>query len=509
MKRQFIFKRVSALILIAVLLLNCLGLQAFATDSQLIYINEISSNFDDPLVFSDFVTSGEMFTTFGAMPELSEEREVNWIDRIHNKPDYAVDFYNWLVSNETAAGALVSAHEEQHTDDNGHLYQVHNVVSYTDETYFDFTPGISQSEIKELAHEYVDGQIDDDFYTAAEWICEVYAAFDRDHPEVFWLSGGTVVSYEVKYTIGYNATYGVGYVKYTQDIYFYLHDDDFDIRSTAYCSHNHDTVNTICSEAKTAIKAAITARNNAVNTIISANTGVTDFQKIEYINKYLTENNYYNANSNTNNYSPLAHRCISALEGKTGIYAPVCDGYAKAFKVLCDKMNIPCVLVDGESDGMPHMWNYVQLDGEWYAVDVTRNDPMISKSVKKSGYENEKYLLVGSDSVIDGKKFSDSYVVHNTVLDYGISFLNEPLISKSAYKTQVSHICKLENGYCSTCYSKLFDVNRDTKIDIADLINLKTILLENSSNGNPDCDANGAVNSLDIVALKKHFWQQF
>lgn len=59
--------------------------------------------------------------------------------------------------------------------------------------------------------------------------------------------------------------------------------------------------------------------------------------------------------------------------------AAVCDGYAKAFKILCDRAGIPCVVVAGtamQSDtAEPHAWNYVQMEnGLWYAVDTTWND---------------------------------------------------------------------------------------------------------------------------------------
>ena len=47
----------------------------------------------------------------------------------------------------------------------------------------------------------------------------------------------------------------------------------------------------------------------------------------------------------------------------------VCEGYAKAVKVLCDRedINIPCVILCGAN----HMWNAVQLDGTWYLLDAT------------------------------------------------------------------------------------------------------------------------------------------
>lgn len=49
----------------------------------------------------------------------------------------------------------------------------------------------------------------------------------------------------------------------------------------------------------------------------------------------------------------------------------VCGGYAKAFSYLCDKVGIESLTITGDFDEIPHMWNMVKLDGEWYHVDAT------------------------------------------------------------------------------------------------------------------------------------------
>lgn len=52
----------------------------------------------------------------------------------------------------------------------------------------------------------------------------------------------------------------------------------------------------------------------------------------------------------------------------------VCDGYAKAYKyIMQDKLGIPCYLTT--SDEMNHAWNIIQIDGSYYHVDVTWDDP--------------------------------------------------------------------------------------------------------------------------------------
>ncbi len=57
----------------------------------------------------------------------------------------------------------------------------------------------------------------------------------------------------------------------------------------------------------------------------------------------------------------------------------VCNGYATAYKLLCDLKGIPCHIVYGYSvDGTKqesHAWNVIKLDdGQWYEVDVTWDD---------------------------------------------------------------------------------------------------------------------------------------
>lgn len=83
-------------------------------------------------------------------------------------------------------------------------------------------------------------------------------------------------------------------------------------------------------------------------------------------------------------------------------YQTVCDGYSKAFKMICDANDIPCLVVCGYGYspsffnflliGGGHAWNYVQMeDGKWYALDLTWDDA--GSSV------NYDYFLVGSTTM--------------------------------------------------------------------------------------------------------------
>ena len=54
-----------------------------------------------------------------------------------------------------------------------------------------------------------------------------------------------------------------------------------------------------------------------------------------------------------------------------------CLGYSSTFQLLMDLSGLECITVVGAAFGSreDHAWNMVKLDGEWYCVDVTWDDP--------------------------------------------------------------------------------------------------------------------------------------
>lgn len=56
-----------------------------------------------------------------------------------------------------------------------------------------------------------------------------------------------------------------------------------------------------------------------------------------------------------------------------------CEGYAKGFNYLMNKLGIPCILITGyREDGGTHAWNQVYLSDGWYNVDLTWDDPLLA-----------------------------------------------------------------------------------------------------------------------------------
>lgn len=56
----------------------------------------------------------------------------------------------------------------------------------------------------------------------------------------------------------------------------------------------------------------------------------------------------------------------------------ICLGYATSFQLLMDLAGVECITVVGAAfnSSSDHAWNLVELEGEWYAVDPTWDDPI-------------------------------------------------------------------------------------------------------------------------------------
>lgn len=189
------------------------------------------------------------------------------------------------------------------------------------------------------------------------------SAFRYDHPEVFYLDPQCRASYN-----------------------YSLKSSD----SSGACVWNVVSVTLKINLLFTTSSALNTAKreyNNAVSRALTeAKTKQHRDEQVKALHDWLCSKITYLKSAD------YAHSSYGALvKGEC-----VCEGYAKALKVLCDQLNIPCKMVLGTgytSDGSDaHMWNYIRMeDGNWYAADATWDD--------QSQKIYDDYLLVGGQSV--------------------------------------------------------------------------------------------------------------
>ena len=87
----------------------------------------------------------------------------------------------------------------------------------------------------------------------------------------------------------------------------------------------------------------------------------TDYDKAMYVYKTLIETTDYNLEAENN------QNIISIfLNNET-----VCLGYSYGAQYLLEQLDIPCTTVYGVADGQTHAWNLIQMDGDYYYMDVT------------------------------------------------------------------------------------------------------------------------------------------
>ncbi len=233
---------------------------------------------------------------------------------------------------------------------------------------------------------------------------EAFAALELDRPELFWLSGSGT------------ATRGNG----SRLVMEVTPKFDVNWRSGGGRSVADDAA--ALSRAVERLAAEASAQGGA-------------YEQLLYVHDWLTTHNEYNKSAiGMSGYDFLPWTPLSAL---TDVSQPVCEGYASAFKLVCDALGIPCLYVVGTAFGSGtwdhHAWNQVLLDGRWYAVDTTYDDPWVDGvRGNVSGYEMHDYFLVGSETFVKGDLiFSDNHEPDGEKVS-GVTF-TYPALDEEAY----------------------------------------------------------------------------
>ena len=83
----------------------------------------------------------------------------------------------------------------------------------------------------------------------------------------------------------------------------------------------------------------------------------------------------------------------------------LCQGYSRSFMYLCGEAGIVSYGVFGEANG-PHMWNIVEMDGEYYHVDCTWDDPILTPEDRE--FIRYYYFLVNDSDIVGVTHIPDS-----------------------------------------------------------------------------------------------------
>ena len=145
----------------------------------------------------------------------------------------------------------------------------------------------------------------------------------------------------------------------------------------------------------------------------TVNSEMTTYEKEKAIYDFIVDNTEYSLDSELN------QSLISVVKGKS-----VCLGYTKAMKYCCDKINIPCVVIEGTSkDGVAHSWNKVQINDAWYNVDATNSNTaqMFSNSYDMFNITDELISIqytetqIGEESTSGESSIEFEYPIANSI----------------------------------------------------------------------------------------------
>lgn len=127
---------------------------------------------------------------------------------------------------------------------------------------------------------------------------------------------------------------------------------------------------------KTEFKKSLTEAKKVSDQI--KKTAKSDFDKVKAVNDYIAKNTMYSKINGNYEYT---------IYGVLVKKKAVCQGYALTTYQILKNLNVDVQYVVGTSKGVAHAWNKVKIDGIWYNLDVTWNDP-IKDVPYQSAYNN-------------------------------------------------------------------------------------------------------------------------
>lgn len=142
-------------------------------------------------------------------------------------------------------------------------------------------------------------------------------------------------------------------------------------------------------------------------------SSMSDFEKAIKIHDWIVFNVDYDQS--------LSNFSVEALLNTR--YA-VCDAYAEAFKRMGNFAGLDVICVTGTADGQSHKWNQVKINGVWYNVDTTWDDPTWN-------------------DILEGKKQFDDHSCNS----YEYFLISDQAINKD-------HIAKSSKNTCSKNYNR-------------------------------------------------------
>ena len=185
------------------------------------------------------------------------------------------------------------------------------------------------------------------FAWLGSYVTPAYLALTYDHPELVWLSGA-------KYTIGYSV-----YTPWFEEGETSIITDLELAGSTFTITPTKDTGALTASN----VNPLFDGTKSQIDAMLPANA--TTYDKVKAVYSYLIDLAEYESSDDDQNIAGIFWKKRA-----------VCAGYARAVQYLLERMDVPCIYVEGDSKDSDegHAWDIVEIDGQYYYVDATNGD---------------------------------------------------------------------------------------------------------------------------------------
>ena len=210
----------------------------------------------------------------------------------------------------------------------------------------------------------IDSEYEPSFYAEGNLseyqMTQAVEAYKNDHPEVFWLKS---------------------YYEY----------ENYDYETGIWLTY------TMSGDKLVTAKKEF---NTAVDTISQSVPYGTECEREEYIHNYIINNcDYDEEAAESEEVQGNENDAYGVfVDGKA-----VCEGYSKAFQILCNKADIDCIQLMGIVDSDNHVWNCVKIGGDWYQIDVTWDD------VDDFIYDSHEYFNLTDSLMYEEHTLSPKY----------------------------------------------------------------------------------------------------
>lgn len=148
---------------------------------------------------------------------------------------------------------------------------------------------------------------------------------------------------------------------------------------------------------------------DVIHKIITENIDISmsEYEKVRAVHDYIvntTDYDHYNLEHDS--IPDIDYTAKGVLEKHIG----VCRGYAEAFKLLMDELDIECDIITGKAENISHAWNVVKIDNEWYQIDCTFDDPLSKDNAELKTLRYDYFLVTNEQMYLDHIPDSNPYI---------------------------------------------------------------------------------------------------